>query len=240
MNKKETNTPQTVFELIEIDYEGGYDENDEFITPKYPEFKVHEYRYELFSTLAKAEQGLKKRTEESHYDPKRVFGFKIVENYLNLQSYGITRIYLPDGSFLDESLAADHWDESGRGDEFFGRPEGKVRFQNGDLAEYHLGDYVNLVIIGNPPISPEEVSEHKQKYLAKHPNSGFNFECMHDYYIALGICDDTSKCIGEYGWDTHIDAFAIQLFPVRFPVSDEIRNNLEKHYQKYRSYIEKH
>ena len=233
--KKKNNTPQTIFELIEIHYEHCYDENDEFITPKYPEFKVCESRYGLFSTLEKAEQGMKKRTEESGYDPKRTFGFRINEIYLDMSGGGIDRIYLPDGSFLDESLAANLWDqETGRGAEFFGRPVEKLRFRDGDLAEYHVGDHVNLVIIGYPPISPEEVNEK----LAKNPN--INFDCMYDYYTALGICDDTSKCIGEYGWDTYIDAFAIQLFPIRFPVSDEIRNNLENHYQKYRTYIDEY
>jgi len=57
MNKKKSNILQTVFELIEIHYE-SYDENGEFIAPKYPEFKVYESRRGVFSTLAKAEQAM--------------------------------------------------------------------------------------------------------------------------------------------------------------------------------------
>lgn len=243
MNKKETNTPQTVFELTEIRYNNCYDENDEFVAPKYPEFEVHKCKHGLFSTLAKAEQSMKKRIKERHYDSKEIFGFKIDEFYLDMNSGGIYRIYLPDGSFLDESLVVDLWDEeTGRGEEFFGRPAEKMRFQKGDLAEYLCGDTVSLVIVCEQPLSPEYVSEWKERHKKKFKGESLTIDSGYDIYFAHPFCEKYDNCLCEKkdvcgNW--YCEPFPTSLFPVRFPVSDEIRSTLEKQYQKCQSLAEK-
>lgn len=37
---------------------------------------------------------------------------------------------------------------------------------------------------------------------------------------------------------SHSHSFPTDLFPARFPVSDEIRNNLKNHYRNYRSWYQ--
>jgi hypothetical protein len=238
---KESNPPHAVYELIEIRYTERLDENREPIAPTYPEFEVHECGHGLYSTLAKAEQKMRERIEEFWYNPKDVFGFEIRKVYLDLDDYSSTcHIYLPDGSLLDECLASgdQFYKNIGKHNEFFGRPAEKVRFQKGDLAEQRIGDWVGLVIICETPYSPEEASERTQKYLAKHPSSGYHLDNTDDYYFVYDVCEkgkEDCSCELCYAYD---DPHPTQLFPVRFPVSDEIKNYLEKRYQKYLTLVD--
>ena len=224
LRTKKNNTLQTVFELIEIHYE-SYDENGEFITPKYPEFKVYESRYGLYSTLAKAEQAMKEWADSHCEVIDETFGFHITELYIDsMFDIKTIRNYLSDGSLLDECLL----------EEFFGRPADKVRYRNGDLVEILSGETVSLGIVGNPPNTPEENQKCKERLQA----SGFDLDdfLADDFYYILHFSEE------EYHPDGYCysHSSSTSLFPVRFPVSDEIKNNLEKHYRNYRSYIEKH
>ena len=228
---------KTIFELIEILYE-CYDENDVLIAPKYPELKVYERRRGVFSTLAKAEQAMKEWVETSHYEVNETFGFQIEENYIDSRAFKTIRNYLPDGSLWDEWLTSSLEDEEGSSEEFFGRPADKVLFQNGDLAEeliyeHGCGYIARLVIVGNPPISPEGISKKRQRWKER-KSPGFPFDYMDDLYYVLHFCEEDNHPDGY----AHSHPFPINLFPVRFPVSDEIRNNLENHYRNYRSWFE--
>jgi hypothetical protein len=226
--------PQTIFELTEIKYCDCYDENGEFIAPKYPEFKVSESHRGVFSTLAKAEQAMKEWVEMHCEVKDGIFGFRIRELYIDTMFNTKTiRNYLSDGSLWDECLTSDLEDEEGCSEEFLGRPADKVRFQNGDLAEELCGDVAHLVIVGNPPVSPEEISKKRQRWKeTKAP--GYPFDFFDDTYYALLICEENHHPNGY----AHSHTFPTDLFPVRFPVSDEIRNNLENHYRNYRSWFE--
>ncbi|MDR0412931.1 MAG: hypothetical protein LBH61_03910, partial [Dysgonamonadaceae bacterium] len=203
------------------------------------EFKVYERRRGVFSTLAKAEQAMKECMETFHYEENETFGFHIEELYVDsMFAIKTTRNYLPDGSLWDECLTSSLEDEEGRSEEFFGRPAEKVRFQNGDLAEeliyqHGYGYIARLVIVGNPPISPERISKKRQRWKeTKFP--GYPFDYFDDLYYVLLFCEEDHH---PYGY-AHNHPFPINLFPVRFPVSDEIKNNLENHYRNYRSWCE--
>ena len=231
---------KTIFELVEILYE-RYDANDELIVPKYPEFKVYERRRGVFSTLAKAEQAMKEwvEMEEDCCEVNVTFGFHIEELYIDsMFACKTIRNYLSDGSLWDECLTSSLRDEDGCYDEFFGRPADKVRLQNGDLAEeliyqHGYGYIARLVIVGNPPLSPEDISKKRQRWKER-KSTGFPFDFMDDLYYALHFCEEDHHSDGY----AHSHPFPINLFPVRFPVSDEIRNNLENHYRNYRSWFE--
>ena len=232
MDKKETNTLQTVFELTEIKYE-NYDENDELIAPKYPKIKVYKMHGGVFSTLAKAEQAMKEWVDFHCEVKDEILGFQIEELYIDSMSgFKTIRNYLSDGSLWDECLTSSLEDEEGS-EEFFGRPADKVRFQNGDLAEELIGDIARLVIVGNPPFSPEEISKRKQRW-KEHKSPCYPIDYTDDLYYIIYFCEEDDYSNGY----PHNHSFPTNLFPVRFPVSDEIRNNLENHYRNYRSWFE--
>jgi len=231
MNKKKPNTLQTIFELTEIryaDYET--DEAGEFIAPKYPEFKIYRRQNGVFSTLAKAEQAMKEWADSCSKVKDEILGFHITELYIDsMFNFKTIRNYLSDGSLWDECLTSNLEDEEGS-DEFLGRPADKVRFQNGDLAEELVGNVARIVIVGNPPISPEEISKRKQRPRFADHSADYSDDC----YYTLHFCEEDHHPNGY----PHSHPFPINLFPVRFPVSDEIRKNLENHYRNYRSWFE--
>jgi len=240
MNNKETKKDSSVFELNEIRYgECGFYDDDN--PPQYPSFEVNRLQIGLFTSFAKAEQGMKKYVKENIENSKKrghewlqcIFGFLIFEypldnldnvTYFDCKS---ARNYLPDGSLLDECLVSNVPDEEGDFEEFLGRPVEKVRYCNGELVEELYGrDTVRLAIIGNPPFSPEKINEYKTKYWNK---SGFHQDSTDDTYYAIGdVGDDDDDYI-------HSHPSPINLFPLRFPVSDELRKNLEKAYRQYRA-----
>jgi len=205
------NTIQSIFELIRIEYS----ENK----PKYPSFEVEQSRIGLFSNLVKAEQAIKKHVKDC--GRKNIFGFLIKEFNLDQCTYWWTisqRNYLPNGSLLDENLIPIHGAAEILNTEFLGRPADKVRFHAGDLVEVLFGDTVTLEIVGAPPPSPEWVSERKKTY------GNFRLDSSDDSYYTLGYSENEND-------DTHSHPQAVDLFPVRFSVSDELKSNLVTRYE---------
>jgi hypothetical protein len=211
MKKKEIKKQTSVFELNGICY--GYNDDK---APQYPSFEVNSFRLGLFSHLGKAVQAMKEYIEQEKECGRHdeVFGFLIYEFELDKLNYSITktkRNYLPDGSLLDENLLYDDGSE-----EFFGRPADKMRFCKGDLVEVYYGDEVRLEIVGDLPPSPEWVSERKSKY------SNFRLDASDDCYYTLPVSDDV---------DDHSHPDTVNMFPLRFPVSDELKSKLETIYK---------
>ena len=220
-------TESSIYELIEIEY------RDE--SPQCPEFEVNRRRVGCFSSLAIAEQAMKNKIEaNNHVGQEPPFGFLIEEYALDVPSYWWTesiRSYLPDGVFLDETLVSDMPDKDGKLEEFFGRPPGKVRFASGCLVEAFHGDTVTLSIVTHVPFSPEEVREIHERSAERH-GSG--------YRLQLDASDDCYRTIEHDNAednDTHTHPHGISLFPLRFPVSDELRKKCaEAHRVEMKSY----
>jgi len=204
----------SVFELIGINY--GYNDDN---ASQYPSFETSRFRLGLYSCLNKAEKGMKEYIEQEKECESygELFGFLIHEFELDKCAYCMAktkRNYLPDGSLLDENLMPEDCSE-----EFLGRPADKVRFRIGDLVEALHHHEVTLEIVGDLPPSPEWVSERK----SKHGNS-FRLDAGDDSYYTLPISDNEND---------HSHPKAVDLFPLRFPVSDELRNKLEARYRAH-------
>ncbi|MCL2074642.1 MAG: hypothetical protein FWH18_12020 [Marinilabiliaceae bacterium] len=213
-------TNNSIFKLIEIDY---CDEK-----PQYPEFEVSRIQIGYFSSLANAEQAMKNNIKGNDYSSENeVFGYIIEEYALDEPSYWHTkskRSFLPDGSFLDETLVSDLPDKNGDFEEFLGRPPEKVRFASGDLVELLRGDTVTLSIVTHMPSSPEEVSEMHQRSKKNH-SSGV--------HLLLDASDDAYRTIEPDDTkdnDTHDHPHGIQLFPLRFSVSAELHKKCAQTY----------
>jgi hypothetical protein len=220
MNDKET---KSVFELSIIEY-GHYDEENPL---QYPSFEVSEDMIGMYSTLEKAVQGMKDYIEDGH---ERLFGFWIVEYDLDKFCYGwkkSDRNYLPDGSLWDECLTSRVPGDEGDTEEFFGRPADRLRFHPGDLAEVLYGDTVTLEIVGATSQTPEKLNKLKIRY-EERSGRPYRSEWLDDLYYTMPVSDDETD---------HSHPSPTAMFPVRFPVSDEIRTHLEERYKKYLSYF---
>jgi hypothetical protein len=219
------NKRTSVFELFKIEYCDCYDDNGEDVAPQYPEFKVNQSRIGIFSTLEKAEQGIRnyieqqKKLAEEHGDEyiNDLFGYLIEEFELDQLSYywkKSDRNYLPDGTFLSECLTSEMPFSDGDFERFLGRTADKVHYRNGDLVEILQFNSVMLGIVGNPPLSPERALRLPM------------LDSSDDVYYTLSVSEDDEQ-------DTHSHEQPTRLFPARFPVSDELRSNLEKQYLRY-------
>jgi hypothetical protein len=217
----------SIFELFRIEYDRwSYDDGN---TPQYPLFEVERSRIGLYLSLSKAEQAIKNFIEEGEkYNWSVPFGFLIDEYELDNATYWWTnsrRNYLPDGSLWDESLISDILPD-GNPEEFLGRPADRVRFQNGDLVEILRGNTVELGIVGSPPRSPEEVIESNIRCKGL-----LRLDASDDCYYTLSVSENDDD-------DTHEHPSPACMFPVRFPVSDELRNNLMAQYERCCRYSE--
>ena len=227
----------SIFKLIEIEY---CDEN-----PQYPEFEVICRVTGIFPSLEKAEQALKDSVDAKNGGRQNpLFGFFIKEyseKPPDKRSYDWAakngRSYLPDGAFLDKTMVSILPDDNGVREEFLGRPPEKIRFAPGDLVEtLHItGSYstrdgrkfekgsVTLDIVTHVPWTPEkvrefheEMREHYEKYPRFQKNCNMNkLDASDDYYNTIEPIDN---------FDIYKSVWAMMVFPVRFPVSDELYN----------------
>ena len=210
---------KTFFKLIEIEY--CTDDN-----PQYPEFDVYRTVVGYFSSLEKAEQTMNQQKHIKSKKPEyKFFGFLIEEYALDITGYDRAesrRSYLPDGSLLDETLMSETLiDENYELVDFSGRPADKVRFKVGDLVEVLYGDTVSLEIVGKLPYTPERVQFMKENVRKKYNR---------EFY--LDFTDDCYYTLDQDGEHSHPEA--INLFPVRFEVSEELKEKLVTHYENFK------
>jgi hypothetical protein len=226
MNDKET---KSVFEPYMVLY--SYDEEGN--PPQYPSFKVCISRMGIFSTLAKAEQAIKEwvdgyakyegKEEDEHVVVRHhyLFGFFIKEFSFDVCTCGWSqsrRNYLHDGSLLDECLTAEI------DDRFLGRTSDRVRYHPGDLVEvlHDDGETVTLEMVVKPPMTPEEVNEFNLKN--KDCKVGTILDASCDSYYTLSISGKKNK---------FSEPEVINVFPLRFQVSDDVGKQLETRYKNY-------
>jgi hypothetical protein len=232
MKDKET---KTFFELFNIVYTFKGDK-----PPEYPSFDVCVYRIGAFSTLAGAEQGIKDwidgyETPETQDENEHValrhnyiFGFLIEEHLFDVCDGGYRRWcneskrnYLHDGTLLDECLTS-----ALLVDPFLGRTPDRVRFNAGDLVEvlHEDNDTVTLEMVVRPPMTPEEVTEYNLKQEDKRVRTSLT---------AHSDCYYTFSTNGKK--NNYSEPEAIHVFPLRFPVSDDIGKQLEARYKNGRN-----
>jgi len=220
---------KTIFVLTVIEY---WDEK-----PKYPDFEVHEHTISYFSSLIKAEQGIKKYIDEN---AEKIFCFRLDEvsldkylDYSEPQSLYSEpkswRTYLSDGSLWDESIALSMWYENGKPwkEYFAGRPAEKIRFKKGDLVEVYKGEKVWLGKVGALPHTPEKAKQFLDRLLKKYPGiTGLvpdNYEPDDMYYV-----------IDEFG--SHDHPSPCRVFPARLKVKKKLKEKFDAIYNNPESW----
>jgi len=211
---------KTIFELEKIEYKS-------WKKPKYPEFEVSRYPIGHFTSLAKAEQGIKKYIkQEKRYEKlqkdnrtQNLFGFKITEVVLNEISYCSAvsrRNYLSDGSFWDESVMSEMCYDDEPEPVNPGRPAEKMRWKLGDLVEVLQGKQVTLEVVGGLPRTPEEKQEWIERIRKKRGHE------------PLDNCEDPYYTLDKNG--SHSHPYAVNTFPVRLKVSKKLKEKYDAVY----------
>jgi len=152
-------TENTIFKLIEIEY---CDEESQHL-----EFEVNRNRIGCYSSLDEVGRAIKeiiKSTRFARQNP--LFGFLIEEYPIDAPAFwwaNSRRIYLPDGSFLDEiiTLLPDNSSKPAYTEDFCGHPADKIHFVSGDLAELRNGEMFTPEVVAHVPFTPEATPKQK-------------------------------------------------------------------------------
>ena len=201
-------TMKTIFELELISTHGT----------RYPVRKrLHDSSLGAYTTLEKAEKAMQ-RVVKSWDMESDTFCYIITERKLNPKPdkedvVGV-RTYLPDGSWYEENMA----DRDGV---FRGRPDERIRFKIGDIAEVLYGDVVELAIIGNTPPSLEFAEQMRKRRLGNGVTDEFFMDKFDDSYTIY----DTHP-----GGHTHVESQFV--FPTRKPVSEKLVQKLKEQMEK--------
>ena len=199
---------KTIFELELISTHGT----------RYPVRKrLHDLSLGTYTTLEKAEKAMQ-RVVKSWDMESDTFCYIITERKLNPKPneedvVGV-RTYLPDGSWYEENMA----DRDGV---FRGRPDERIRFKIGDIAEVLYGDVVELAIIGNTPPSLEFAEQLRKRRQENEVTDGFFMDKFDDSYTIY----DTRP-----GGHTHVESQFV--FPTRKPVSEKLVQKLKEQLEK--------
>lgn len=199
---------KTIFELELISTHGT----------RYPVRKrLYNLSLGAYTTLEKAEKAMQ-RVVKSWDMESDTFCYIITERKLNPKPneedvVGV-RTYLPDGSWYEENMA----DRDGV---FRGRPDERIRFKIGDIAEVLYGDVVELAIIGNTPPSLEFAEQMRKRRLGNGVTDEFFMDKFDDSYTIY----DTHP-----GGHTHVESQFV--FPTRKPVSEKLVQKLKEQMEK--------
>ena len=217
-------THRTIFELKQIYVR----------THRYPTRKTDYYAYGLFTTLEKAEKGmrdivaeaLKEKAEaekegEKDYNLATTIGYVIREIALNNTDMGWNGIsmhtYTRMGEPNDDFVYTTPDDPSGLLP-FYGVPEEKIKFQIGDIVEVADYGYASLEIVAATPPSTQRYERCKQRWEkdGRLPESGTYWDgtdyCYLTYSLGAG--------------DTHSHPDAPMVFAPTKKVPSKLRRKL--------------
>lgn len=217
-------THSTIFELRQIYVR----------THRYPTRKVDYYDYGLFTTLEKAEKGmryivteaLKEKAEaekegEKDYNLATTIGYVIREIALNNTDMGWNGIsmhtYTRMGEPNDDFVYTTPDDPSGLLP-FYGVPEEKIKFQIGDIVEVVEYGYASLEIVAATPPSTQRYERFRQRWEkdGRHPESGTYWDGTDYSYLTYSLGDG----------DTHSHPQAPIVFAPTKKVPSKLRRRL--------------
>ncbi len=185
---------------------------------RYPEFSVNNETLAFCSTRESAEHFMTDfiaSNEKCHDD---IYCFYIYERVLDVvfyrDEYMACWLYNADGQMIDKRTFSSYPGEDG----YEGRSEDEVRFKWGDLAEWYVGDTVQLVYVLARPREKEHYIEVSQ---------------LHGEPYYGDTSDDTYIIITGPGYHYHWHVDALTLFTPRFPISKNLMRKYEKMWEGY-------
>ena len=210
----------------------------------YPKFYVRHFCVGYCKTLTEAENVMKDAIREAGKYNTEIYCFHIKEfpigEYMsfNWEGYGVSwRLYDATGRFLDRTycsdLELDHGTPYGR---YRGRPEESFRFKAGDIVEVLDGDEVRLAVATGAPLTIEWYWELRERIRKR---KGFIGECDEDRELTdeeveaayiPDSSDDQIPVIDGPSYATHEHVHILNLMPLRYPISKNLRDKYEGYY----------
>ena len=207
----------------------------------YPKFDVRHFCVGFGRTVEEAEAiMLKAIAEKGEYDDE-IYCFHIKEfpigEYMsfNWEGYGVSwRLYDSTGRFLDRTYCSDlELDHRTPYGQYRGRPEESFRFKAGDIVEVLDGDEVRLAVATGAPLNIEwywELRERIRKRIVEEMQREVTEEELEKAYIP-DSSDDQIPVIDGPSYATHEHVHILNLMPLRYPLSKNLRDKYEGYYR---------
>ena len=235
------NTPcrdvETIFQVIEYDVRDLPGRRRRH----YPKFDVRHFCVGFGRTVEEAEAiMLKAIAEKGEYDDE-IYCFHIKEypigEYMsfNWEGYGVSwRLYDSTGRFLDRTYCSDlELDHRTPYGQYRGRPEESFRFKGGDIVEVLDGDEVRLAVATGVPLTIEwywGLRERIRKRIVEEMQREVTEEELEKAYIP-DSSDDQIPVIDGPSYATHEHVHILNLMPLRYPLSKNLRDKYEGYYR---------
>lgn len=228
---------ETIFEVIEYDVRDLPGRRRRH----YPKFDVRHFCVGFGRTVEEAEAiMLKAIAEKGEYDDE-IYCFHIKEfpigEYMsfNWEGYGISwRLYDSTGRFLDRTYCSDlELDHRTPYGQYRGRPEESFRFKGGDIVEVLDGDEVRLAVATGVPLTIEwywGLRERIRKRIVEEMQREVTDEGLEKAYIP-DSSDDQIPVIDGPSYATHDHVHILNLMPLRYPLSKNLRDQYEGYYR---------
>lgn len=231
---------ETIFQVVE------YTVNENLGRRKslYPEFDLRHKTVGFCHSVAEAEKLITDAIADDIKYKSEPYCFYIKEYpigaYLGTiwEGYGVSmRLYDSEGRFLDKTycsaMGRDHRTPYGI---FRGRPSESIRFKEGDIVEVRDGDSVHLAVVASSPMTIERGWELRDRW--KHKYNGTAPDCSSvlvddgkEDGFPSDAGDDQSPVIDGPSYDTHDHILTLNIMPLRYPLSDNLREKYEGYYQ---------
>ena len=207
----------------------------------YPKFDVRHFCVGFGRTVEEAEAiMLKAIAEKGEYDDE-IYCFHIKEfpigEYMsfNWEGYGVSwRLYDSTGRFLDRTYCSDlELDHRTPYGQYRGRPEESFRFKAGDIVEVLDGDEVRLAVATGVPLTIEwywGLRERIRKRIVEEMQREVTEEELEKAYIP-DSSDDQIPVIDGPSYATHEHVHILNLMPLRYPLSKNLRDQYEGYYR---------
>ena len=181
----------------------------------YPKFKLDNDTHRLFLSFEEARKYIRDHKDETVYcSIIRQIPVGEGEN-----EYAAEWLCDSDGNLLDYTTTHTYGD--GGEASFFGRPETRQRFKEGEIVEVRWGDEIQLAVLYSDVPDVEWCWGVYQRCLQRHPDIPYILDCSDDCTI---VVDGPS-----YLYHSHI--CPLSLMKLRFPIPDDIRKELETWYE---------
>ena len=228
---------ETIFEVIEYDVRDLPGRRRRH----YPKCDVRHFCVGFGRTVEEAEAiMLKTIAEKGEYDDE-IYCFHIKEfpigEYMsfNWEGYGVSwRLYDSTGRFLDRTYCSDlELDHRTPYGQYRGRPEESFRFKAGDIVEVLDGDEVRLAVATGAPLTIEwywGLRERIRKRIVEEKQGEVTDEELEKAYIP-DSSDDQIPVINGPSYATHEHVHILNLMPLRYPLSKNLRDKYEGYYR---------
>ncbi len=216
----------------------------------YPKYKLHSWERAICTSLAQAEEVLKKYVEKYKEEHPKDWCEDVFCYYIREYPSGVHlspnedwllswRLYNAEGEMIDRSICCG-LNVNENFCKYGGRDDNQFRFKKGDIVEFVWNHEVELGFVVSLPPSIDFVKERRERIVQEFKEEmkakGKAIECsdneIRDIY-SLDISDDSYIVLTTSDYVSHNHISTMDIFAPHYPVPNYMRKKLNESYQKF-------